>query len=232
MRHHVTALAMGFSLLAGPSAAQFTEETVEVPISRETRDAALRSGPGEPSEKGWREAAAPYDVERIEGNDEAYGRAMEVARTAGSEGARTLLLETLRALPRPIEPRALTGQWECRAIRITYDPPGLRIYGWWNCQIVEFSAGLLLEKITGEELTSGYLYPESDTRMIYLGHRHARVEPARPYDGPDGPQGDDVENRDDPGILTVRGEDRLILAKPRPTIADSDYDFLEFRRPR
>ncbi len=65
--------------------------------------------------------------------------------------------------------------------------------------------------------------------MVYLGHAHGRAEPARDYDGAEGPSGDDPANRDDPGILTQRGPDHLLLAKPYP-VGDPDYDLLELRR--
>lgn len=215
------------AFLAGPAAAQLSEEVVEVPTSRETREAA---GPAAPESDDWREAASPYDVERIDQNDAAYAAALKVAREAGTADDQTELLTVLSDLPQPIAAEELAGDWECRTIRIGGEPAGLRIYGWWRCQIAELSGGLLLEKLTGSELSSGYLFPEGDTRMVYLGHRHGRNEPAASYDGPAGPEGDVPENPDDPGILTQRGPDRLLLVKPRPTIEASDYDILELRR--
>lgn len=213
--------------IAGKAAAQFTEETVQVPLSRETR---AEAEPAHPDADAWREAAAPYDIERIDGNDTAFTEALATARSVGSAEDQTALLGLLADLPVPVDPDALPGEWDCRTIRIGGEPAQLNLYGWWRCQISNLSAGLLVEKLTGSELTSGYLYPESDTRMIYLGHWHGRNEPAAAYDGADGPEGDDPENRDDAGILTQRGPDRLLLVRPRPTFDGSDYDILEFRR--
>ena len=123
----------------------------------------------------------------------------------------------------------MAGRWECRTIRITDDPESLRIYDWYDCQISYLTDGYLLEKLGGSELSSGFLYPDTGTRMIYLGHAHSRTEPALDYDGQGGPEGDDPANPDDPGILTRRAEDRLLLAKPLP-VGPPVYDLLEMRR--
>lgn len=207
-------------------------ETAE-PESGEAMEAEPE--PPEPAEaaeadRQWRDIAAPYDIERIEANEADYGRMLEVARRVGSEADQAELARILADLPQPFGDEDLTGRWQCRTVRFTEDPARLKIYDRFDCQITELSAGLLLEKLTGSELSGGYLYPDSETRMIYLGYRHGRNEPARDYDGPEGTTGKDPGNRDDPGILTRRGPDRLLLAKPSPVV-DSDYDLLEFRRP-
>ena len=233
-------VAILLALVPRPGAAQLQEQDVQVPTSRETREAAeqeVEAAEREAAEqeaaeqeaaetpaRDWRELAAPGDVERIEANERAYGRALELARRAGSDADRAELGRILADLPQPIDAAALPGRWDCRTIRFVEEPADFRVYGWFPCQISELPQGLLLEKLGGSELTAGYLYPESETRMIYLGYAHGQTEPAREYPGADGPA-----ERLDPGILTQRGPDRLLLAKPDPA-GDADYDFLDFRR--
>lgn len=234
----LTGLMVVVAVLLPPRAwPQMQEEVIEVPTSGATREAEQSRIDEEAGTEGepidmppWREVAAPYDIERIEANEADYGRMLEVARRAGSSADRAELARILGDLPQPIGDDDITGRWQCRTVRFVEEPAKLTIYDWFDCQITRLSKGLLLEKLSGSELTGGLLYPESETRMIYLGYRHHRSEPARDYDGPDGAEGDDPANRDDPGILTRRGPDRLILAKPSPVV-DSDYDLLELRRP-
>lgn len=236
-------ITLPLAVLPTVVAAQMSEETVEVPTSAATRaesqseiDAriageAAAAGAEGPStaETAWRDVAAPYDLERIERNEEAYGQALRTAETAGSAADRAELRRVLADLPQPIDAAALPGAWNCRTIRFVTEPASFRVYDWFDCRITELSRGLLLEKLGGSELTSGYLYPDSETRMIFLGHAHDRAQPARDYSGTEGPEGDDPANPDDPGVLTQRGPDRLLLAKPFP-VGTPDYDFLELRR--
>ena len=225
-------------LLPQGAAAQLQEEDVQVPASRQTVEEAAREA--EAAEEAaaealdteateaplgaWRELAAPEDVARIEDNERAYGAALELARRAGTDADRAELARILADLPQPIDAGALAGRWDCRTVRFVEEPADFRVYGWFPCQISALPQGLLLEKLGGSELTAGYLYPESETRMIYLGYAHGAGEPAGEYEGAATPA-----ERRDPGILTQRGPDRLLLAKPDPAGA-ADYDFLEFRR--
>ena len=223
--------------LAGPAAAQLTEEVMEVPTSQASRDAEQARIDAEAGAEGvvetagdWREIASAYDIERIEGNDAGFARALEVAKTSGSPADQAELKQVLAPLPDEIDLATLPGRWQCRTIRFVEEPANFRVYDWFDCQISALSDGLLLEKLGGSELTSGFLYSDTPTRMIYLGHAHSRNAPARDYDGDDGAIGDDPANPDDPGILTQRGEGRLLLAKPSP-VGPPDYDYLELRRP-
>lgn len=245
MRGLIRALALVAAAMPLQAWPQMQEEVLEVPTSGATRDAEQAEinaeaetapeadgdadAPAAP-QADWREVAAPYDIERIEANEADFGRMLELARRAGSEADQAELARILADLPQPFAGADITGRWQCRTVRFTEDPARLRIYDWFDCQITALSNGLLLEKLTGSELSGGYLYPDGETRLIYLGYRHGRAEPARDYDGPEGPEGKVPENRDDPGILTLRGDDRLLLVKPAPVV-DSDYDILEFRRP-
>lgn len=238
MRGHVAAAAFMVLLLPQGAAAQLQEEDVEVPVSRQTadeveRDAqaaeeaaaeALEETAVESPLGDWREVAAPEDVARIEDNERAYGAALDLARRAGTDADRAELGRILADLPQPIDRATLPGRWDCRTVRFVEDPANFRVYGWFPCQISDLPQGLLLEKLGGSELTAGYLYPESETRMVYLGYAHGQSEPARDYPGAAGPA-----ERRDAAILTQRGPDRLLLAKPDP-LGDADYDFLEFRR--
>lgn len=211
-------------LLAAPVLAQDGEEIAEPAAEPVAEDGA------EAPVDDWRGLASPYDVERIEGNDAGFAQVLRTARSGGVEVDREELIRLLSVLPQEIDAAALPGRWECRTIRFVDEPRSFRIYGWFDCQISDLSQGLLLEKLGGSELTGGYLYPDTPTRMVYLGYAHGQTEPARDYDGAEGTSGDDPANRDDPGILTQRGPDRLLLAKPAP-VGPPAYDFLELRRP-
>ena len=238
MRARSAGAALLALMLPQGVAAQLQEEDVEVPASRQTVEEAtaeaeaaeeaaaeaLDQAAAEVPLGAWRDAAAPEDVARVESNERGYGQALDLSRRAGSDADRAELARVLADLPQSIDTAALPGRWECRTIRFVGEPPDFRIYDWYPCQISELPRGLLLEKLGGSELTAGYLYPESETRMIYLGYAHGSGEPAGEYQGAATPA-----ERRDPAILTQRGPDRLLLAKPDP-VGDADYDFLEFRR--
>ena len=236
MRALTAALALSLALLPRAGGAQMQEDAVTVPTSPETRaadqagtEAAEAPVPGEEDRPAWRELASPYDIERIDANPRAYAEALEIARRAGTDADRAELARILADLPQPIDPAALPGSWDCRTVRFIAEPADFRVYDWFPCRITELPDGLLLEKLGGSELTAGYLYPDGQMRMIYLGHAHGPNEPAGNYDGAGGPSGDDPANPDDPAILTQRGPDKLLLAKPYP-VGAPDYDILEFRR--
>ena len=236
MRAVIAALGISLALLPRAAGAQMQEEILQVPTSPETRaaaepgaDAAEETAATGEDQLPWREVASPYDIERIEANPTAYAEALEIARRSGTDADRAELARILADLPQPIDPAALPGNWNCRTVRFIAEPADFRVYDWFPCRITELPEGLLLEKLGGSELTAGYLYPDGETRMIYLGHAHGPNEPPREYGGAAGPTGDDPANRDDPAILTQRGPDKLLLVKPYP-VGAPDYDVLEFRR--
>lgn len=180
----------------------------------------------------WRDAASPFDLERLDGAGAQLRRAVDEARARGTPED-VAALDGVLGTAQPIDGEALLGDWRCRTMKLG-GLGGLVVYGWFQCRISYGAEGLWFEKLTGSQQTAGYLWPnrtgdEPLTSFIYLGSAHYRDEEPAPYGGPGNTLGDSRENRDDPGILEVLGPDHVRIGFPSP-IFESDYDFLELRR--
>ncbi len=113
-----------------------------------------------------------------------------------------------------------TGDWKCRTIKLGGDP-ALVIYGWFKCRISDDGAGWYVEKLTGSQRTSGRLFTDSDTRLVYIGAGHYADEQPRKY------QSD--SDRDQVAYVTRPTENRLRFEFPEPKY-ESRFDVLEFER--
>jgi hypothetical protein len=90
---------------------------------------------------------------------------------------------------------------------------------------VDLSPGgdLTLTKLTGSQRSAGMLYPDTDTRLVYLGSQAwgADEEKAPAYGA--------APKRDQIGVLERIGETRWRLALPWPRV-ESDLDLVELAR--
>jgi hypothetical protein len=112
------------------------------------------------------------------------------------------------------------GGWRCRTIKLGGDP-ALVIYGWFKCRISDDGAGWKLEKLTGSQRTTGRLYTENDTRLIYIGAGHYGYEQPRSY-------GSSAE-QDQVAYVLRPGQNRLRFEFPLPQF-ESKFDILELER--
>lgn len=189
---------------------------------------------GSATAQDWRSVASPFDLDRLDDHARTLKDAVAEARAGGTD-ADLAILDGLLADSRPIEGEALIGPWQCRTVKVGGLLP-LTVYGWFNCVIDYGPEGLVFEKLSGSQRTSGQLwpiYPASGEglplRYIYLGAGHYGYETPRAYGGPGNSLGKDPANRDDPGVLESIGPGHARIGFPAPVL-ESRYDFLELRR--
>lgn len=166
----------------------------------------------EQPEPGWRDILHPGDEERLLQVGTAWANALEAARRGGdsrrvaNEGA---LLDPQAALPRAAP---APGSYRCRLIRIRPATRRIRsvtVRGPYFCN-VDANEGLLsLTQQTGSERPGGFLWEESDTRMIFIGAMALGRD-----DGP--PAYGDVAGRNVVGIFERVGQFRYRLVVPDP----------------
>ncbi len=166
----------------------------------------------EQPEPGWRDILHPADDERILDLDRAWASALDQARRGGfarrvaNEGP---LLDPEAALPRAAP---APGSYRCRLIRIRPGSRRIRAFtvrGPYFCHVGADTAMLSLTQQTGSERPGGYLWEESDIRMIFIGAAARGRE-----DGP--PAYGDIAGRNVVGILERVGQFRYRLVVPDP----------------
>lgn len=175
-RHHIA--KGGAWLLAATAALQACQlpPVAEPPIVEEMPIEA-------PS--GWRAVALAEDRDRLDRLPETWAAARSAAlrlyaRRLAAEGG---LLDPDSALPRP-EPSP--GPYRCRIVRLraagrrpfTAFPP-------FFCHIVDEGAQLSLTKEAGGERPGGYLWPDGERRLVFLGAFARGREPLPPAYGDD-----------------------------------------------
>jgi len=166
----------------------------------------------EQPEPGWRDILNPFDQTRLQGIGPSWTAALEEARRGGFErrvAAEGALLDPQSALPRAAP---APGSYRCRSIRFR---PGSRrvrafsVRGPYFCDVGADGEMLSLTQQNGPERPGGYLWVETDSRMIFIGAMARGRE-----DGPPA-YGDDSE-RNVVGILERVGQFRYRLVMPAP----------------
>jgi hypothetical protein len=175
---------------------------------------------------GWRDLVAPLDRARIDRAWATFDDLLPRVRAARPEADRAALDAALTKPPRPFAGQDLTGDWRCRTIKLGGIGGGITAYGWFACRITADGATLRFEKLTGSQRLTGTVHPDAPDRMILLGALHYHYEGPQPYAGPGTP---DPDLRNMGGIVTMRGQDALILF-PEPHY-ESEADLLHMVRP-
>ncbi len=123
-----------------------------------------------PAGDSWRAVARPADVERIEGI-----AALPIARPPAAHA----LLAPGAALPRASPP---PGSYQCRVTRVGAGTGrrALIRYPVYFCHVGVAGAWLSFAKQTGAERFDGYLYPDTDARLVFLGASPAPGEAMAP----------------------------------------------------
>ncbi len=160
---------------------------------------------------GWRGVAAAEDRERLDLLPETWAAARASAIRAGYAGrlaAEAELLDPDAALPRPdLSP----GPYRCRVLRLRAAarrpfaafPP-------FFCHVVDEGELLSFTKESGPERPGGYLWPDNDRRLIFLGAFARRGEAIPPAYG-------DEPDRDLAGVVERVGIFHYRLVIPRPS---------------
>lgn len=158
----------------------------------------------------WRSVVQADDAEHLIGVDRAWSEALTLARRGGF--ARRIAAEGELLDPGAAQPRATLppGSYRCRLIRI--GPPSrrqraLNARGPFFCHVGVEGDRLSLTQQTGTERPGGYLWPDSDVRMVFVGAlATGREEVPPPY----GANGD----RDVVGWIERIGSFRYRLVMP------------------
>lgn len=119
----------------------------------------------------WRDVALDQDTERLETIDAAWSLALAAARRARFAKAveeAGPLLDPKAALPRPETP---PGRYQCRLFRFAGRArgPAFTAYKPYFCYVELEGALTTLVKETGTERQAGRLWPDSESRLVFLG---------------------------------------------------------------
>lgn len=170
----------------------------------------------------WRGPITANDRSRLGRLDAAWSQALaESRRDAGSGDLSSVgdLIDPGAGM-RGAEPPV--GDYRCRTVKLGNQGRGglgYVVYGWFDCRVERTANGLRFSKLTGSQRQTGLLFPESATRMVFLGGLALADEPnASSY-------GQNAE-RDVVGVWERFGDRRWRLVMPWP-VYESTLDLLE-----
>lgn len=168
----------------------------------------------------WRRLASPADRTRLRGWRSAWIAALADARGQddGAVAADPLLFDPDRALEDPVPP---PGRYRCRTVKLGRKAPsglGYVAYPWFRCQVgPEAAPGFA--KVDGSQRQVGTIYPDTDSRAVFLGTLSLGDERGAIRYRRD-PQ------RDVAGLVERIGDRRWRMAFPYPTF-ESKLDVIE-----
>lgn len=185
-----------------------------------------------PGEQGgtddWRKVVNAEDASRIGRLDQAWRLARAEAEDQGSA-------DPVEALGPLVDPNAgqagrlqpAPGAYRCRTFHMGSNSPGgpaFIPYGWFRCS-VELTPGgdLILSKTTGSQRTRGLLYPNTDSRLVFVGAQ------AWGMDETGYPAYGQQHERDQVGVLERVGPQRWRMVVPWPRV-ESKLEILELVR--
>lgn len=175
----------------------------------------------------WHKVASATDTALLARLDEAWNTALTRARRDGYAPE----LKALGALAVPDAAQSgrlhpAPGNYRCRTIKLGVRGDvgtGFDAYPYFACR-VELTVGgdLILEKTTGSQRIRGLLYPDTETRLVYVGTQSWGDEKGFPAYG-------QRPERDQAGVLERIGDQRWRLVVPFPK-QESQLDIIEIVR--
>lgn len=205
---------------APPSAPDTPTPPIEASAPAATPSAGEQGGTD-----NWRQVALAAGADSLDRMDEAWRQARNEAEDAG-------FADELKALGALVEPGAAQtgrlqpapGAYRCRTIKIgARNKGGLAFvdYPFFRCTIELTPGGdLILTKTTGSQRTRGLLYPDTDSRLVFIGAQAWGDDETR------FPAYGDQPVRDQVGALERIGPTRWRLVIPWPTL-ESKLEILE-----
>jgi hypothetical protein len=133
--------------------------------------------------------------------------------------------ELLDAPALPLRRADLPGEWRCRSLQVNRS--GVFVYPFFRCRITAEKGRLLFDKLTGSQRRSGELSEAGPDRFVFLGGATVNDEPRRPYSTAQTDWDGESTESDTVGVLTRKGEDRLLMILD--ATADA-YELYELRR--
>jgi hypothetical protein len=162
------------------------------------------------------------DSKRLEQYQQTKTKAVADAKATGAAADVRLVEELLNRPGLPFsQDFDMTGNWQCRTIKLGGMAPALVVYGWFKCKVTDDGSGWALEKVTGSQRTKGRFYTDSDTRLTYLGTGY--VAEQKPVKYGTGPKTDEV------GYAYRTGKNAFRIEFPAPYY-ESLLNVMEFKR--
>lgn len=177
----------------------------------------------------WQDIVTDEDKSRLARLEDAI---KEGDRTAAASNPAPKDRAALRAVldppDLPLDEAALVGDWKCRTIKVGEI---LVVYSRFRCRISRTDRGLFLEKRSGSQRFSGYLYPDTGHRahLILLGGATVNDEPQVSYSTQAGDGDSGSPDSDLIGVLSRSGSNSLRIVFPWPRY-ESIYDVMELTR--
>ena len=175
---------------------------------------------------GWQDEAAPSDIQRLAQLAESRSKGLAEAQAAAPADL-AAIQSLLQSGAVPASPRALTGKWRCRTLKLGGLTPAV-VYSWFSCRITDKGGTLSFEKLTGSQRTSGRLYADGEG-FVYLGASYVTGEKPHPYSGNHAGAGSDTTPDDEIGRLSLLYDGRARIELPYPT-RESTFDVIELKR--
>lgn len=209
---------------AGLKVAQAEQAPVQAeapPAIPETAPAAAQAA------DDWRKVVSSADASQLNRLDDAWRQALAEARDDGY-GAQ---VEKLGAVADPQAARAGRlqpgpGDYRCRTIKLGARDGGTLAYvdyPFFGCKIELTPGGdLILTKTSGSQRFQGRLYPDGDSRLVYVGSQAWGDERGFPTYGA-------KPERDQAGVVERIGENRWRVVLPWPK-QESKLDLIEVVR--
>ena len=174
----------------------------------------------------WRGVITSGDRDRYVRRDAAWSLALQQARRQKGSGDLNSLGDLIDpgaarpgAAPRP-------GNYRCRTVKLGSQGGeaglGYVVYGWFGCRIEQTPRGLKFTKTTGSQRFQGRLYPDADSRLVYVGTQAWGDERGFPAYGAQ-------PERDQAGVVERIGENRWRVVIPWPK-QESKLDLIEIVR--
>jgi len=157
---------------------------------------------------GWRDDAAPRDIERLSHLTEARQKGLDEAASVPDFAA---IRSIVQAGTVAASSDRLAGTWRCRTMKLGGLTPAI-IYSWFRCRISERGGRLFFEKLGGSQRTSGWLYSEGEG-FVYLGasyvHYNGTNEKPHAYSGSGAAAGASATPDDQIGMLSLTCDGRV-----------------------
>jgi len=162
------------------------------------------------------------DRQRLAHVADARALAISQAEQAGNE-ERAAIDAVMAAQASPLSEDALTGEWQCRIIKIGGYVPAL-INGWSECRISQTEGGLVFEALGEGQRLSGALDPYGEDSLLFVGAVTVTEDsPFAQYAvGP-------TVSTEQIGVLSMIGPERVRVELPYPGM-DSVFDVIELQR--